>query len=425
VIEILMARIIRLLGPIIKYGQYGVDYYDRDDRRRVILWNIVALISMLSCFVHATVYGLVDIETMGPAVIPLVVAGVIFVFCPQLNRTGTTLPIVVTLLLMTATTASQSYQLGLRFGLHHYFFTIAVLSPLFLGIHRPLQFCCIVLVCIVGYFTAINTFAQFGSLDTRSYSNIADSIFYYSGTESVVIVVILFCYALFQLKTAEDALEAESLRSEYLLNNLLPKEIGNRMKETPDTAIADAVDEAALLFADIVDFTPLSSSLPPDQVVDFLNDIFSDFDRLADKHGLEKIKTIGDAYMACAGVIGRTGNPTRAVAEMALDILDSVKDKKDPLGRQVQIRVGLHCGPAIAGVIGLKKMSFDVWGDTVNTAARMESHGEPGKIQVTDTFRTRLKDGFEFSEVGTVEIKGKGRMTTYFLDRRTSSTALP
>lgn len=218
-----------------------------------------------------------------------------------------------------------------------------------------------------------------------------------------------------QVETQRAELEAEYDRSEKLLYNLLPEDIAVRLKLEPDQTIADSLPKVAILFADIVDFTPRASKLPPEDVVGFLNKIFRLFDELADKHGLEKIKTIGDAYMVAAGMPSPVGDPVHRVAEMALDVQRSVAEMSPDFPDGLQVRIGLHAGPAVAGVIGNQKLFYDVWGETVNTASRMESHGEPGRIQVTGAAKEELEADYDFEPRGVVEIKGLGSVKTWFL----------
>ena len=201
--------------------------------------------------------------------------------------------------------------------------------------------------------------------------------------------------------------------NERLLLNILPPSIADRLRHGEEP-IADAFDEIAVLFADVVAFTPFSASRPAREVVVVLNQIFSIFDGLVDRHGLEKIKTVGDAYMAVGGLTPDGGGATD-VAEMALDILEEMRRYRTDSGVEMQIRVGMHVGPGIGGVIGLKKFIYDVWGDTVNTASRMESHGLPGRIQVTAQTAARLEDRYRLEPRGMVEVKGKGRVETWFL----------
>jgi class 3 adenylate cyclase len=210
------------------------------------------------------------------------------------------------------------------------------------------------------------------------------------------------------------ALALEQQRSERLLLNVLPAPIAARLKQGEEL-IADDFAEVTVLFADIVDFTPHSARLSPQQVVQTLNDLFSTFDQLARRHGLEKVKTIGDAYMVAGGLPDPRPDHAQAVAEMALAMRQEAAKRTDPSGRPLQVRIGLDSGPVVAGVIGTAKFSYDLWGDTVNTASRMESQGLPGCIQVTDRTWKRLGDGYRFQRRGPVQVKGKGALVTYFL----------
>jgi class 3 adenylate cyclase len=210
------------------------------------------------------------------------------------------------------------------------------------------------------------------------------------------------------------ALALEQQRSERLLLNVLPAPIADRLKQTQGV-IADAFPDVTVLFADIVNFTGHSQRVSPQQVVRGLNELFSAFDRLARRHGLEKIKTIGDAYMVVGGLPEPRPDHAEAVAEMALAMREEVTRRTDPSGRPLQLRLGIDTGPVVAGVIGADKFSYDLWGDTVNTASRMESQGVPGCIQVTERTWRRLRDRYRFQRRGPIQVKGKGELVTYFL----------
>ncbi|MBD3561904.1 adenylate/guanylate cyclase domain-containing protein, partial [Planktothrix sp. FACHB-1355] len=218
-------------------------------------------------------------------------------------------------------------------------------------------------------------------------------------------------------KQAEEAIRLEKEKSEQLLLNILPGAIADRLKEDRGY-IADSFPEVTVLFADIVGFTDLSTRLSPTELVEMLNVIFSEFDRLAEKHGLEKIKTIGDAYMVVGGLPRPRTDHAEAIAEMALDMQAEIAQFNSSTDRSFSIRIGINSGPVIAGVIGIKKFIYDLWGDTVNTASRMESHGIPGCIQVTAATYEILQCKYLFEERGPIPIKGKGEMVTYFLTGR-------
>jgi len=211
---------------------------------------------------------------------------------------------------------------------------------------------------------------------------------------------------------------AEQERSEGLLLNILPAPIAARLKQG-EGVIADRFPDVTVLFADLVDFTQRSQRVAPEQVVAALNELFSVFDRLAQDQGLEKIKTVGDAYMVAGGLPDPRPDHAQAVAEMALAIREEIARRSDPSGQPLAVRIGIDTGPVVAGVIGTSKFIYDVWGDTVNTASRMETQGVPGCIQVTASTWRRLRDGYRFQRRGPIQVKGKGELVTYFLLGRT------
>ena len=209
-------------------------------------------------------------------------------------------------------------------------------------------------------------------------------------------------------------LQLEKEKSEQLLLNVLPGAIAERLKQN-QSAIADDFEEATILFADIVGFTPLSARMRPIELVSLLNHIFSCFDQLAEKYALEKIKTIGDAYMIVGGLPVPRSDHAEAIANIAIEMQDAIYRFQAEIGEHFQIRIGINTGPVVAGVIGIKKFAYDLWGDTVNVAARMESSGMPGLIQVTASTYERLQYKYLFKERGIIPVKGKGNMKTYWL----------
>lgn len=217
-----------------------------------------------------------------------------------------------------------------------------------------------------------------------------------------------------KLKEEQALLAAEREKSENLLLNILPSPIAKRLKEG-DTVIADEHSEAAVLFADLVGFTTKSQDIKPDLLVKNLNKIFTHFDNLAEEFGLEKIKTIGDSYMVASGLTEFKNEHTSRIADFALAITSSIEKFTLDGKTKCDIRVGIHIGAVIAGVIGSKKFSYDIWGDAVNTASRMESSGEAGKIQISEKFYERIKDDYECQYRGQTDIRGKGKMNLYFL----------
>ncbi|MEA5471388.1 adenylate/guanylate cyclase domain-containing protein, partial [Spirulina sp. 06S082] len=218
-------------------------------------------------------------------------------------------------------------------------------------------------------------------------------------------------------KQAEAALKKQQEKSERLLLNILPKSIADRLKE--EQTIADSFDAVTVLFADLVGFTEMSAHLSPIEVVEQLNGIFSEFDRLTEKYKLEKIKTIGDAYMVVGGLPEVRVDHAEIIADMALEMQAAIVNINKTTQQKFAIRVGINTGSVVAGVIGTKKFIYDLWGDTVNTASRMESHGQPGHIQVTENTYKILRDRYKFEERGLIPVKGKGEMRTFWLVGKT------
>lgn len=226
-------------------------------------------------------------------------------------------------------------------------------------------------------------------------------------------------YVARQASQAEAMVERERDRSETLLANILPPPIAERLKDrTGDAEIADAYPEASVLFIDMAGFTALTGATEPDRLVRFLNQVYSRFDILVERYGLEKIKTSGDAYMVVGGVPEPLADHAGRLADFALDARDAIAGVADPLGHAMPVRIGIATGPVVAGVVGNRKFFYDVWGDAVNTASRMESTGEIGKIQVSPATHAALVDRFHLVERDVIDVRGKGPMQTWFLIAR-------
>jgi class 3 adenylate cyclase len=230
-----------------------------------------------------------------------------------------------------------------------------------------------------------------------------------------ILGVSLTAYLLLQyfVRTRDAALA----QSDDLLLNVLPRSIAQRLKRDPGV-IAERFEQVTVLFADVADFTLFAERTSPEQVVGVLDEVFSRFDRLTQERGLEKIKTIGDAYMVAGGLPLPLPDHVAAVADLALAMQAQLAQVSDSLGLGLRIRIGIDTGPVVAGVIGRHRFIYDLWGDTVNTASRMEAHGLPGRIQVTEAVRRELGDRFDFEDRGEIEVKGKGRLRAYLLAGR-------
>jgi len=232
---------------------------------------------------------------------------------------------------------------------------------------------------------------------------------------STTIIVAIVVYAVREAERAEAAAELEFQRSESLLSNILPSAIADRLKSGSEKVIADRHEAASVLFADMAGFTAAAAATSPAKLVAFLNEVFTAFDHLVQQHGLEKVKTTGDNYMVVSGVPIARQDHAAALLRLGIDMLDKAKHMQDPNGSNVSIRIGIASGPVVAGVVGMKKFFYDVWGDTVNVASRMESTGIPGRIQVDPETHRLLQHAFDFEKRDVVDIKGKGEMTTWLL----------
>lgn len=276
-------------------------------------------------------------------------------------------------------------------------------------------------VNIIYIFVIANTFSQINAINLLKLNlqTIGLSLLVYVTTtkfpSGVELMVLGFICALgVMIRVALDfwqILIKTFRKNEELLHNTLPPSIAKRLQN--ETLIADSFESASVLFCDIVGYTTYSSGKNPEEVVKTLNFIFSQFDELCEELGLEKIKTIGDAYMVAGGLMGNWENHAHKIAQMGLGIRQIIRNLNSEFG--LNMRIGIHSGKVVAGVIGLKKFTYDIWGDTVNVASRMESHSLPGQIQISKATWELIKNDFEFSKPNTIPIKGKGEMITYFL----------
>ncbi len=310
-----------------------------------------------------------------------------------------------------------TFIFGLNSGFHFYLFGCVIFWFL-LNIPLRMKFLCGFLICLV--FTGLLIFAPRECGLEHISGEMINAFEVFNGL-TLIVMSMGCCFFYHQAVThAKRALSKEYERSESLLHNVLPPPIASRLKNN-EANIADGFPACSVLFADIVGFTIISQQLAPERLVGMLNDIFSSFDKLAKEHGLEKIKTIGDAYMVASGIPDQDGNHAQNLAEFALDMRESMEQYRKENGFDISIRIGIHSGPAVAGVIGQNKFIYDIWGDTVNTAARMESHGRPGEIHISNLTKELLGTAYHFQDVGENQIKGKGMMRTWLLKSKTAA----
>lgn len=340
------------------------------------------------------------------------VSAVALALTPMLYRYGELIAPLTFVGIAYLTTFTICSVVGTSSGIQFYFLASASISVLILGVDR------IGLASVVAAVGAalaiILEFAVPGdNLNQPDWlRNLAFVLVVLSACFGMVATV---WYTLRETARAEQAMEAEYERSEALLANILPATVADRLKDPAVDVIADSYPDASVLFADIADFTRRASQSDPGELVGFLNDLYTGLDRLVDQHGLEKIKTSGDSYMVVSGVPDPKPDHLQALARLALDIAGTVAALRDPLGQPVALRIGLAAGPVVAGVVGNLRFFYDVWGDAVNLASRMESTGVQNRIQVPQEVYERLRNDFVFEERGDVDVKGKGVMRTWFL----------
>ena len=388
------------------------DDFTLERTKRLHLTNQVTLFTTTLSVVYLGVFLVLGLTL--PAVI-LALATANYLLVLFLNHRGRYE--VATLLLLISGNlhiASVAFLVGAKAGIH-LFLVAAAMSPFMYysmdSTRRALFFAGFSLLLFAGLEISFLFVQPAVHLPERV------ALISYLGTYvSNFLAVVFFTYDMFvENQRVEAALDHERDRSERLLLNVLPVAIANRLK-SGETHIADRHESVTILFADIVGFTPLSKNLPPREVVDLLDQLFNYFDSMVERQGLEKMCTAGDGYYVAAGVpIGRPDH-AQAAATLGLALRDFVEQFRSPSGRRLQIRIGINSGSVLAGVIGHKKLQYDLWGDAVNIASRMESHGVPGKIQISETTYKLLQAEFVCSPRGPIEVKGSGVMNTWFLE---------
>jgi adenylate cyclase len=399
----------RLL-PNIRYGTEG--YPEKVARRlravNITTWSAAAVIVV---FAIERFFDPMPV-TWRLAAINGVIAPIL-VAVPLLHRFSPVAAPLVLVFIAYAFIFVVSSMLGTGAGTYLYFSIITALGILFIGPEHV--FLTVALgVVAAGLTIALNMIVP----HDKGIVSPAALFFGHFVTNVVASSAILYgiiFYAVRQFARAEEAAEREHQRSEGLLVNILPPSVAERLKDRTESEIADAYPEASILFADMGGFTARASDTTPEDLVRFLNGVYTRLDSLVERHGLEKIKTTGDAYMVVSGVPEALPDHATALADLALDIRDALVGLVDPKGRAVPVRLGIASGPVVAGVVGTRKFFYDVWGDAVNTASRMESTGEAGQIQVAPKTHDLLADRFELQERGVIEVRGKGPMRTWFL----------
>ena len=397
----------RLLSLLSHVLELGTGEYPKATKRRLVIVNLMAYLSIVASLNYAIVYASFDPVKYRAIVFVNIAIVFVLMVVPFLHRfndyvAGTYIAVTEGFLIFWLVG-----QLGRDAGIQINYFVGAAVPFLAFDFSRMV----IIIVMVISTFV-LHILAWFWYPPAQAVLQAEPSLLANIYVTSVItafgIIVAIVYYA---LRVAQRA-EAETMA---LMRNILPASVADRLLEAPNDPIADEFANASVLFADLCGFTPMATKLGPGRTVAVLNDTYTAFDKMTDRPGLEKIKTIGDAYMVAGGVPARHPGHERQLAGLALDMLTRIGEISQSHGVALDLRIGIASGPVMAGVIGKNKFSYDVWGNTVNMAARLESHGLPGKIQVTGSLKQILEHDFTFEKRGTVDIKGVGATETWFL----------
>jgi adenylate cyclase len=388
----------------------GTGRVPQSEKRTLVVVNIVSYLVIISSMSYALTFSLQDFTALQPVIWGNVVLSVLAAFSPLLHRYGRL--------------ASIFYLVAIIFSFIFFFIS-------FLGRESGIQLnyigaaAVVMVVCGERYLRyAIATIFLAGILHLAAWFSFPNprqgleldpsflaTLYTMSALSIMAIIFVVVVYAFHLVRQAQDQTDA-------LLHNIMPTEIAERLKAEPDATIADRYKKVSIIFADMTGFTRLTSQLGPYQTTELLNDLYSQFDVQAAAHGVEKIKTIGDAYMAVAGIPKSGKNDPENIAKMALKFMDVAQRVSKKHGVDFGLRIGIASGPVMAGIIGKDRFAYDVWGDTVNLAARLEPISERGQITVDDTLRDTLKDLFDFAPLVDLDLKGIGKVTAWRMEAK-------
>jgi adenylate cyclase len=413
-----LSSVFQPLRPLLdRVARLGIDGYPPHVQRRLQILNVVSYLIAFFTFAYAVQHIFVDVRMWAPVIIINLLLAVVALLVPLAHRFN---EIAGGLVLASAEFVALfvlTGYLGHSSGIHIQYMTYAAAPFVILGLGRLKL---ILALVITGF--ALHLASWFLFPDHRAFLSVdAANLNAMYVTASVTTFGLIAGTVYYAFHLAERA-EAQT---ESLLRNILPDTIVDRLKAAPDTTIADSFEEASVLFADLQGFVALARKLGPARTVEFLNGLMTEFDRLAVRHGVEKIKTIGDAYMAAAGVPTPVPDHAQRLARLSLDLLAAAERASDAIGVPLALRIGLASGPLMGGVIGAKRLTYDVWGDTVNLASRLEGSGEPGRVQVSAHAKALLGGEFRLESRGALDIKGLGTEQTWYLVGPAEETPSP
>lgn len=406
-----------MISLINRYATIGITAeLPENERRYIVLINIIALFLILFSWFYAPLIY-IFLPDIPELLITIICHGFVFFLVPILNYFHRHLASRLFFGFSSAFFLTMESLLSGPEAYTHFFFIVAPIVPLFIYPEREKNY----KYFMVFFFFCCYFFLNYWYMNHEPIRKITSPevlVFSQWSIKSGLAFSLLTIsiYAHHIVSVTEKKLQKEHEKAENLLRNILPDKIADRLKGGSHS-IAEGFEYVSILFADIVGFTELSGKTEPGKLVDLLNGIFSKFDDLVDRYGLEKIKTIGDAYMVAAGIPEPNPDHAELLLLCSRGMIEELKNFNKENNTSLDIRIGINSGSVVAGVIGKKKFIYDLWGDSVNIASRMESHGIAGRIQVTESTYRLLKDRYRFEKRGEIAIKGKGKMTTYLYTR--------
>lgn len=412
------SRPLAALAPwLIRLVEAGTHGYPPDTKRRLMILNMIAYLIAITTFVYFLQQAVLDYDRYWPIVHINLAIVVVVLLVPFMHRFG---PAVGALLIFATECAALlafSYYLGRDSGVHIQYIAFAAGAFVVFGLGQLWLIVPSILVALVLHLIAWFWFPpEAAALPTEQ--AVLDSMYIQAAVTTFGLISAAIYYAFRLAETARAETEA-------LLRNILPDTVVERLKARPAEPVADTFEEASILFADITGFVPLAHRLGARETVALLNTLVSRFDALAERHEVEKIKTIGDAYMVASGVPEPHPHSAARLAHMALAMIEAVERTREETGFDINMRLGMATGPIMAGVIGRRKFTYDIWGDAVNLAARLESTSQPGRIHLCPITQARLTAAFHTEPRGAIDIKGVGSKETWFLLAPRSRPAEP
>jgi adenylate cyclase len=403
-----LSSLFALVPPwLARVATFGIGGYPPQVQRRLKILNVVSYLIAFFTFAYAVQHIFVDVRAWAPVIIINLLLAAVALLVPLAHRFN---EVAGGLILAGAEFVALfvlTGYLGHSSGIHIQYIAYAAAPFVILGLGRLKLILALVVVGFALHLASWFLFPDHRAFLTVDASNL--NAMYVTASVTTFGLIAATVYYAFHLAERAEA------QTESLLRNILPETIVDRLKAAPDVTIADSFEEASVLFADLQGFVALAKTLGPAQTVEFLNTLMTEFDRLAVRHGVEKIKTIGDAYMAAAGVPSAMPDHAQRLARLSLDMLSVVESAAESIRVPLALRIGIASGPLMAGVIGAKRLTYDVWGDTVNLASRLEGSGEPGRVHISAHTKALLDRDFQLESRGPLNIRGFGTELTWYL----------